>query len=267
MIKLRGKYKFYAYSFGIFLLLTLIRLIWNPMKNVHHEKPPVANEMVAAVDGGASAKHEVLVEETPAPASPDQSEKRILHPIRGVHDYGVCFPDLQEVQIVAAKQWGVEPPYDRAEAERRKDELVYVGSSPYYHIDPGMSSSIPYLVPRASVLLNRIGRNFFDSLYVKGVPLHKIIVSSVLRSEQDVEDLRKINGNASPESCHRYGTTFDVCYTRFHTVSPPDGPSRRLVRDDTLKFVLSEVLRDLRADSACYVKYEIKQSCFHITVR
>lgn len=36
---------------------------------------------------------------------------------------------------------------------------------------------------------------------------------------------------------------------------------------DTLKLVLAEVLRDLKQADRCYVKYEIKQACFHITSR
>jgi hypothetical protein len=41
----------------------------------------------------------------------------------------------------------------------------------------------------------------------------------------------------------------------------------RYVRDDTLKWVLCEVLRDIRRQERSYVKYEVKQGCFHITVR
>ena len=130
-----------------------------------------------------------------------------------------------------------------------------------------MRSSIPYLVPRASTLLQTIGENFLDSLYVKGVPLHKIIVTSVLRTEEDVARLMQHNGNASEQSCHRFATTFDICYNRYTTVSPPDSPERRKVQNDTLKWVLSEVLRDLRQEGRCYIKHEIKQGCFHITVR
>jgi hypothetical protein len=51
------------------------------------------------------------------------------------------------------------------------------------------------------------------------------------------------------------------------TVEDPDGPSRRQVRNDTLKWVLSEVLRDMRESNRCYIKYEVKQGCFHMTVR
>ncbi len=188
------------------------------------------------------------------------------HPIRSVPSYDKAFPDVQDTQIVAARLYGVFPVADRREAERRKSELVFVGSSPYYAIDRGMNSSIPYLVPRASDLLHTIGRNYLDSLAVKGIPLHRIIVSSVLRTEEDVARLVRRNSNASDQSCHRFGTTFDICYNRYETVSPP-GERRRAVSNDTLKWVLSEVLRDIREQGRCYIKYEVKQGCFHITTR
>ncbi len=181
------------------------------------------------------------------------------HRIRGVQNYKVAFPDSQAVQIVAAEKWGVRPVKNREDAEKRKKELVYVGASPYYHVDP-LYSSIPYLVPRAAVLLQDIGQAFYDSLYVKGVPFNQLIVTSVLRSESDVEKLRRRNGNATERSCHLFGTTFDICYNRYHSVTQP-------VRDDTLKWVLCEVLRDMREQGRCYIKYEVKQGCFHMTVR
>ena len=181
------------------------------------------------------------------------------HRILGVHSYKESFPDSQAVQIVAAEKWGVRPVKNREDAEKRMKELVYVGASPYYHIDP-LYSSIPYLVPRAAVLLQDIGQAFYDSLYVKGVPFNQLIVTSVLRTENDVEKLRRRNGNATERSCHLFGTTFDICYNRYHPVTQP-------VRDDTLKWVLCEVLRDMREQGRCYIKYEVKQGCFHMTVR
>lgn len=196
-----------------------------------------------------------------------KGEHADFHPIRSVHSYRHSFPDLQNVQIVAARKWGVRPVKNRLQAEKRKSELLYIAASPYYDIDKGMNQSIPFLVPRASQLLHDIGRNFLDSLYVKGVPLHKIIVSSVLRTEDDIKKLRRFNANASEQSCHRFGTTVDICYNRFSTVENPNGPRRRAVQNDTLKWVLSEVLRDMRQQGRCYIKYEVRQACFHITVR
>lgn len=181
------------------------------------------------------------------------------HRILSVPNYKVAFPDSQSVQIIAANRWGVRPVQNREDAEARKKELVYVGESPYYHVDR-LRSSIPYLVPRAATLLQDIGQAFYDSLFVKGVPMNQLIVTSVLRTKDDIARLQRHNGNATDNSCHLYGTTFDICYNRYHPVG-------REVRNDTLKWVLSEVLRDMRQQDRCYIKYEVKQGCFHMTVR
>ena len=207
--------------------------------------------------------HKALVAASPLP----QLDFSYRHRIFSVSSYRESFPDVQEVQYPSALACGVPPVANRAEAEHRKKDLLYVGANPYYQIDPSMRSSIPYLVPKASHLLQHIGRRFLDSLAVKQIPLHTIIVTSVMRTEEDVTRLRRINGNASEQSCHRFGTTFDISYNRYHTVAPPDDPLRREVRNDSLKFVLSEVLRDIREEGLCYVKYEVKQGCYHITVR
>lgn len=187
------------------------------------------------------------------------------HKILSVPCFKTTFPDSNNVQITAAQKHGVPPVENRLDAEKRKSELVYAGANPYFSVDP-LKESIPYLVPRASILLQDIGRAFYDSLYIKGVPMHQIIVTSALRTEEDVARLRTHNGNASENSCHRYGTTFDICYNRYITVQTSNCP-RRQVRNDTLKWVLSEVLRDMRESKRCYIKYEVKQGCFHITTR
>ncbi len=209
------------------------------------------------------AQTEVVIKET---TEVNAVKKGKHHPIRSVRSFKECFPDTNAVQLTAAQRWGVKPVKDREDAENRKAELVYIGASPYYHVDP-LHQSIPYMVPRAAILLEDIGRAFFDSLAVKGVPLHKFIVTSVLRTQNDVVKLRRFNGNATENSCHLYGTTVDICYNRYKTVEDPEGPARRVVRNDTLKYVLSEVLRDMRENNRCYIKYEVKQGCFHMTVR
>lgn len=185
--------------------------------------------------------------------------------IYSVPGFSLSFPDQNDVQLRAAQEYGVKPVLNREDAEKRKSELVYVGSNMYFYVDH-LRNSIPYLVPKASALLQDVGRSFFDSLQLKGIPLHKIIVTSVLRSKADVESLRGKNSNATQNSCHLYGTTFDVCYNRYKTVEAP-GERRRAVRNDTLKWVLAEVLRDMRESGRCYVKYEVHQGCFHITVK
>lgn len=196
----------------------------------------------------------------------DNNGNEVRNRIYSVPNFGETFPDSNSVQLEMARKYGVSPVMNRKDAENRKNELVYVGASPYYTVDK-LNSSIPYLVPRAAILLNDIGRSFFDSLQTKRIPLHKIIITSVLRTHDDVSKLRTRNNNATVNSCHLYGTTFDLCYNRYSTVSDPEGTPRRAVRNDTLKWVLSEVLRDMRVNKRCYIKYEVHQGCFHITVR
>ena len=195
----------------------------------------------------------------------DKNGKEVKHRIFSVPHFGNTFPDQQDVQILAANKYGVNPVQNREEAEHSKGKLVYVGSNPFFYVDK-LNSSIPYLVPRASVLLQDIGRAYFDSLQIKGIPLHKIIVTSILRTKDDVAKLRTRNGNATENSCHLYGTTFDVCYNRYKQIQTRQQP-RRQVQNDTLKWVLSEVLRDMRDRNRCLVKYEVKQGCFHSTVK
>ena len=195
----------------------------------------------------------------------DKDGKEVKHRIFSVPHFGNTFPDQQDVQILAANKYGVNPVQNREEAEHSKGKLVYVGSNPFFYVDK-LNNSIPYLVPRASVLLQDIGRAYFDSLQIKGIPLHKIIVTSILRTKDDVAKLRTRNGNATENSCHLYGTTFDVCYNRYKQIQTRQQP-RRQVQNDTLKWVLSEVLRDMRDRNRCLVKYEVKQGCFHITVK
>ncbi len=46
---------------------------------------------------------------------------------------------------------------------------------------------IPYLIPSAAQLLDTIGSNFLDSLTAKGLNPNKVIVTSVLRTQDDVK--------------------------------------------------------------------------------
>lgn len=261
-IKKLKKKTFLQAFVAVTLLLAVVRWIF----------PGVAAPKAAEVDQNAPAvaeqteKAENETKTAPMTAPQTAATKKKYHRIRSVASYKEAFPDTNAVQLVAARQWGVTPVKNRVDAEERKKELVYIASSPYYHVDR-LRQSIPYLVPRAAVLLQDIGQAFFDSLYIKGVPLHRLIVTSVLRTQEDVARLRNVNGNATENSCHLYGTTFDICYNRYETVEPAEGPKRRAVRNDTLKFVLSEVLRDMREQGRCYIKYEVKQGCFHMTAR
>lgn len=256
------KNRFLLGFIAITFLLALIRLLF---PSITHDRM----KALSKVDGDSthvmkkvdSAK--IKAQSTPSNVkmahffTSDGSQKK--NRIVGVRDYEESFPDSQPQQLEAALRYGVKPVADRADAEKRKSELVYVGSNPYYNMKK-LNSSIPYLVPRAAILLQDIARNFMDSLQTKGVPINKLLVSSVLRTKEDVEKLRQRNHNATENSCHLYGTTFDIAYNKYVSVTRP-------VTNDTLKWVLSEVLNDLRSQGRCFIKHEKRQGCFHITVR
>lgn len=188
------------------------------------------------------------------------------HNIKGVISYKRSFPDLNDIQLSEAQAYGIRPIQSEAQARKMGDRLVEIKNCDKYQIDD-LTHSIPFLVPTAANLLDSIGTNFLDSLHSKGLNPYNILVTSVLRTQENLKKLVKRNGNAKEASAHSYGTTFDVSYNRFMQVLDPDGRPYQEVNDDTLKLVLSEVLRDLRENQRCYVKYELKQGCFHITAR
>ena len=186
--------------------------------------------------------------------------------VRGVVSYKRSFNDMNDDHLASARAIGINPIEDREAAEYMKRSLKLVETCDNYKLD-SLTHSIPYLVPKAHKLLNNIGKNFLDSLESKGLNPYKVIATSVLRTNYDVKRLKKGNVNATDNSAHRYGTTFDISYKRFDQVPDPDGYPLQPVREDTLKMVLAEVLRDLKKEGDCYVKYELKQGCFHITAR
>ena len=196
----------------------------------------------------------------------DKTGSPVKHPILSVPAFDTAFPDLNDVQLATARRIGISECADRAEAAQRIKDLVYIGDSPFYELKK-LTHSTPYLVPRAATLLNEIGRSFLDSLASKGLPFHKLKVTSVLRTNEDIERLRRHNGNASEQSCHRFGTTFDISYNFYRRVQDPALPPQPETWGVQLKSVLAEVLDDQRRMGTCYVKYEVHQSCFHITAR
>ena len=183
-------------------------------------------------------------------------------------DYATLFNDQNGVQLKAAAKFGIQQPLkNRNEADKVRDGLVRIRDNSHYSIAK-LTHSIPYLTDGAAELLDMIGKNFLDSLESKGLNPNKIIVTSVLRTQEDVKKLQKSgNPNAVSNSAHCYATTFDIAYTYYDKSWFKKFRFCESVETETLKKVLGEVLRDLRKQKKCYVKYEVKQRCFHITTR
>ena len=183
-------------------------------------------------------------------------------------NYASLFNDQNGVQLKSAAQFGLKQPLkNRDAADNVKDGLVRIRSNSHYSIAK-LTHSIPYLTDGAAELLDMIGKNFLDSLESKGLNPNRIIVTSVLRTQEDIKKLQKSgNPNAVKNSAHCYATTFDIAYAYYDKSWFKDFRFCESVEPETLKKVLGEVLRDLRKQKKCYVKYEIKQRCFHSTTR
>ncbi|MDE7402711.1 MAG: hypothetical protein K2M87_04785 [Muribaculaceae bacterium] len=169
------------------------------------------------------------------------------------------FNDSNKYQYAAGERIGIRPIATIADAYYVSRPLVKIESNKWYDVDE-LTHSMPYLVPEAARLLETIGRNFQDSLQRRGAAGHKFRVTSVLRSAYSVKRLRRVNRNATDSSTHQLATTFDISYAKFNH----DGLSPRH-SDEELKYILAEVLRDLRHQGRCMVKFEVHSPCFHIT--
>ena len=190
------------------------------------------------------------------------------HPVR-IWDvqFAKEFNDLNDTQLKVAQAIGVPPVKNREQAEKLKDRLVKLEATDTYVID-SLTHSIPYLIPSAKELLDDIGSAFRDSLVAKGLNPYKLVVSSVLRTEEDVAKLSKSNLNATENSTHRYGTTFDLAYWRYEKIPELRGRPYEDVPPEYLRATLSQVLKDIHDQGdRCFVKYERQQNCFHITVK
>ena len=190
------------------------------------------------------------------------------HPVR-IYDvqFAKEFNDLNVAQLAVAEKIGIRPVANREAAEKIKSKLVKLEDTDTYVID-SLTHSIPYLIPAAKALLDDIGTVFQDSLSAKGLNPYKLVVTSVLRTDDDVARLRKGNVNATDNSTHRYGTTFDLSYWRYVKIPDLRGRPYEDVPPEYLRAVLSQVLKDFHdRPNTCFVKYERQQNCFHVTVK
>lgn len=175
--------------------------------------------------------------------------------------YSRTFNDMNERHLEAGREFGIQEPPETRE-DFNTAGLKEISSCKYYAVEP-LTYSVPYLTPAAKDELEAIGRAFQDKLKAAGLPLYRPIVTSVLRTKEDVDKLRKVNINSSGNSSHCYGTTFDLACIRFDKLRKKDGE----VPPADLKTALAEVLKAEKENGNVYVKYEVKQNCFHITCR
>lgn len=189
----------------------------------------------------------------------DNCVKLHINPLGGT--LGRVFNDSNYVHLDEAKRLGIEPINQLSDAWRLRRPVVHIRNCREYVVD-SLTHSLPYLVPEAAELLRTIGQRFNDSLAARGGGAYRLKVTSVLRTTHSIRRLRRSNVNAVEASAHQFGTTFDISYVKF--ICDSSGINRT---QEDLKNLLGEVLKAMRDEGSCYVKYERKQGCFHITAR
>lgn len=170
------------------------------------------------------------------------------------------FADMNPDHLTIAERIGIRPIRSTSDILKINRPIVAVKTNDNYHIGE-LTHSYAFLIPEAAALLDSIGSRFNRKLAEQGGGRYKIKVTSLLRTNESVNRLKRRNVNSTENSAHLYGTTFDISYVDFHEGTL----NTRRHSDGELKNLLAEVLLELREEGHCLVKYERKQGCFHIT--
>ncbi len=179
------------------------------------------------------------------------------------------FRDLNEFHLKYARKHGITPMKsgsDLLQFEKMvtRKRLVKIAENKYYVVNR-LSHSHPYLVPEAALLLETIGSRFRSKLEEKKMPPYLFRITSLLRTRESQKRLSRSNMNASSNSAHLFGTTFDITYRSL--IRKSSWGKKKVVTDPAAMKLLSDVIGELQKEKKLVVVTERKEACFHITVR
>lgn len=217
-----------------------------------------ADSAIAALDAYLAARPEARWDS--AGTMPDDGciKIRLNYPGPSLRQ---LFNDSNYMHYAAASQLGIEPIVDDSTAMNIRRPLQRVMSDRYIYVD-SLRYSLPYLVPESRALLYEVAQRFHDTLQARGGGNYRLKVTSFLRTKGTVRGLRRVNRASVDSSAHLFGTTFDISFKTF----PYGGGTPHRTQED-MKNLLAEILYGLHQQGRCYVKYEHRQGCFHITAR
>ena len=163
-----------------------------------------------------------------------------------------------------ARRTGIEACEDENDIKKKlADRSLVRITSGHLMVIEKMSYSYPCLTVSSRELLEEIARRFREKARKAGLNGSRFIVTSMIRTNDQMKQLRRINSNASANSPHMNGNAFDISYIRFR--------SRKLFITDCdrkfLKEALAEIIVELRDEDKCWATYERNQSCFHVVAR
>ena len=177
------------------------------------------------------------------------------------------FRDLNAVHLQYARSNGIMPInkdqdfMETADLLVKERKLVKLTDSKYYRVDH-LSHSFPYLTPETTRLLEMIGKRFQKKLNEKKLGKFRFRVSSVLRTQESQRRLSRSNINATGDSSHLYGTTFDIGWKKIYKETFW-GRSHLVAHAPAIQ-ALSETLAELRKEGHLVVVTEMKEACFQI---
>lgn len=140
-------------------------------------------------------------------------------------------------------------------------KLVLIENNQFYITDT-MRYSYPFLTPKGSSLLEKLGEKFKAKLKNTDLKETRFVVTSMFRTVSSVSRLRRHNRNAIRHSAHLHGTTFDVSYDEFDHPRPLSPDEKAY-----LKEMLAQSIYELREEKRCWATYELWQTCFHVVSR
>ena len=175
--------------------------------------------------------------------------------------------DKNDIHLIHASRNGVQPFASNEDFENRRPDLVEMNrlvlleSNEHFKIKK-LTHSHPYLTPDAAEMVNEIARRFNEKIKEYKVDEYRIMLTSLLRTEETQTKLSRRNINATKsQSAHLFGTTIDISYKDFYNV-----------KKDTVEQnweaiqALTKVLVEMRQECKILGVRERKQSCFHLTV-
>jgi len=197
---------------------------------------------------------------------------------------------LLQDHLAEGKKTGIEMVQDEDELKKRTDAGEFkclesgIDKMYYFYSLPEKYRCLaPHAVEGLNVLLNRFQENLNRRA---PLPVIKLAISSAIRPISYQQSLRGRNGNASMESSHSYGISFDIFYDDFLVGLPPVSesshnaaskeilealrPRLAFLMGDALsrqfRAVLMETLIQLQDEGILYAILETNQRCYHITI-
>lgn len=174
--------------------------------------------------------------------------------------------DLNDAHLVHAQKNGINQPFATNEVlEEQIDSLlannilVELQSNELFKIKR-LSHSHPYLTPNTTQMINEIATRFNEKIKEYDVGDYRIMLTSLLRTEETQKKLSRRNVNAAENSAHYYATTIDISYKDFYNVEQNSAQGKWEAMQ-----ALAKVLTEMRQECKLLVLREKKQACFHIT--